>query len=329
MNEPIPFFSDLPIKAIPAVQRLHDEAQAPGYSLPAVYSNLVSRLHSAGVSSPARKYVKQWLAAVKIGRAARPELPEGIAGPDPALAPMPGYFDSLPDAAMPALVAAWEAIQASAGADNEDDADERVFEAFFDAMLALKHIEPSWRGFVAWAKAVRLGQIGRPGQAAPSVEMPASEDAPLDGAGEPKRRSRRVKADVMVLNPATGDAVQPDIVVEAAPDTGHIISVAITAGADLDVPTRAPAYVPLTPGNFREFAQKGGVIVPETARISFTPAADPAPVSDEVATRLRSVRSQLVADTCATLEADIRRRAERIVIDQLRAMADELEAGVA
>lgn len=253
MSEAIPFFSDLPIKAIPAVQRLHDEAQAPGYSLPAVYSSLVSRLHSAGVSAPARKYVKQWLAAVKIGMAARPVMPEGIAGADPALAPMPGYFDSLPEAAIPALTAAWQAIKISTGAVDEDDTDERAFDSFFDAMLALGHMEPSWRGFVAWAKAVRLGQISRPGQVAPTVE-----DVLPEGVTEPKKRGRRVKADVIVLDAGNSGAVQPDIVVDADPNTGHVIAASIEIGDGHDVPTFAPAYVPLTPGNFREFAQGGG-----------------------------------------------------------------------
>lgn len=67
--------------------------------------------------------------------------------------------------------------------------------------------------------------------------------------------------------------------------------------------------------------------MPEPARLSFLPVADAMAAETDVAFRLRSLRSQLVADTCATLEADIRRRAERIVIDQLRAMADEMEGG--
>lgn len=48
MNDPIPFFSDLRIAAIPAVQRLYDAAQNEGYSLPKLYSDLVSGLNKAG-----------------------------------------------------------------------------------------------------------------------------------------------------------------------------------------------------------------------------------------------------------------------------------------
>lgn len=159
MSNAIPFFSDLPIAAIPAVQRLHDSAQAPGYNLAKIYSDLVSDLNNAGVKPPARKLVVQWLAAVEIGLASRPETP--TAAPVSALAPTPGYFDNLPAEAMPALLAAWDAILAADEA-TIDDADEQAFEAFFNAMLAIGHVEPSWRGFVAYAKAIRLGEVERP-----------------------------------------------------------------------------------------------------------------------------------------------------------------------
>lgn len=340
MSGAIPFFSDMPMKAIPAVQRLYDEAQAPGYSLPVVYSNLVSRLNTAGVAPPARKYVSQWLAAVKIGMAARPELPAGITGPDPALEPTPGYFESLPDAAMPALAAAWDAIQAPTETGDEDDTDEKAFEVFFDAMLALGHMEPSWRGFVAYAKAVRLGHIKRPPLAghvvedAPAAEPPAPEDTSLQGAVEQKRRGRRPKADVLVLDTSTGAVTRPEVDIVLDPETREAMDTDTFRAAFLggeaggEPQVGEPAYVPLTPTSFREIVQ-GGVIVPEASHISFLPIGDASPVSAEVATRLRSLRSQLVADTCAILEVDIRRRAEKIVIDQLRAMADEMELGKA
>lgn len=337
MSEAIPFFSDLPVKAIPAVQRLFDEAQAPGYSLPAVYSNLVSRLNAASVTPPARAIVKRWLAGAQNGLIERPVMPDGSGGADIPAAPVPNYFEHLPDAALPALVEVWAIVQAAAGTAGEEEEDERAFDGFFDAMRAINHMEPQWRGFVAYVKAIRAGQVEHP--AKPTPELPAAPVAPEVAPDEPQvraadpapavkptRRVRKVKVDALVVDPASGAAVQPEVAIEADPETGHVASVLLVADEDASASLPEPAYVPLTPTNFREFAQ-GGVIVPETARISFTPAADPAPVSAEVATRLRSLRSQLVADTCAILEADIRRQAEKIVIDQLRAMADELEGG--
>lgn len=323
MSEAIPFFSDLPVKAIPAVQRLFDEAQAPGYSLPAVYSNLVSRLNAASVTPPARAIVKRWLAGVQIGRVERPVMPDGSGGADIPAAPVPNYFESLPDAALPALEEVWAIVQAAAGTAGEEDEDERAFDGFFDAMRAINHMEPQWRSFVAYVKAIRAGQVEHPAKPtpAPPAEPAAAGEAPGEPqmraadpapAVKPTRKARKVTVDALVVDPASNAAVQPEVV----------------TGDDQGAPTLVPAYVPLTPGNFREFVQEG-VILPETARISFTPAADAGPVSAEVATRLRSLRSQLVADTCAILEADIRRQAERIVIDQLRAMADELEGGAA
>lgn len=164
-----------------------------------------------------------------------------------------------------------------------------IFDSFSRDMNELKYVAPTRPECNDWVNAVRSGRVERPTALAGGAEAEALAPPPT-------------------------------------PETGHVAAVPLVADEDVGALLPEPAYVPLTPANFREFAQ-GGVIVPETARISFTPAADPAPVSAEVATRLRSFRSQLVADTCAILEADIRRQAEKIVIDQLRAMADEMEGG--
>lgn len=291
MNDVIPFFSDLHIKAIPAVQRLYDEAQEPGYNLPKSYSNLVSGLNKAGVVPPARKYVIQWLAAVKIGMAGRPELPAPMETPVSALAPTPGYFENLPEAAMPALSAAWDAIQAP-GADP-DDADEKAFEAFFDAMLAIGHMEPSWRGFVAYAKAVRLGEVERPARqiADPvSVAQPAPEEAPKRKGRPPKVATVSEVADAASLEPVARE-------VDGAPE----------APAPDD-----QAFVALTPQNFPIAAS------PE----------DGAP-TDAVVSQLHAIRDRMVCETMLRLQAEMRRKAEAIVAGQLRALADEMESKVA
>jgi hypothetical protein len=335
MSEAIPFFSDLPTRAIPAVQRLFDEAQGPGYSLPVAYSNLVSRLSAIGVAAPARKYVKQWLAAVALGRAARPEMPAGMPGSNPALAPTPGYFEGLPEAAMPALTAAWDAIQAEADPAAADDVDEQAFEAFFDAMLAIGHMEPSWRGFVAYAKAVRFGHIKRPdapaASEAPSTEPPMPDDAVEPVAAEPKQRGRRPKVDVLVVDPASGVVVQPEIAVEIDEEARAIV------GTDVEFPepepevTAAEGFVPLTPTSYREFVQGG-------AMSDFVPGLPPATVIEflgekqaeaDVVGKLRSLRDDLVATAYVALQVNMHRRATQIVAGQLRAMADEMEGDAA
>lgn len=310
MNDVIPFFSDLHIKAIPAVQRLFDEALEPGYSLAKSYSNLVSGLNKVGVTPPVRKYVVQWVAAVKIGMAGRPELPAAIETPVSPLAPTPGYFDNLPEAALPALMAAWDAIQA-AGEDT-DDADEKAFDEFFDAILAIRHMEPSWRGFVAYAKGVRSGEIERPArQIVETVAAdPIPEQVPAEEKPEPRRR--RVKADVLVADPDTGIVVRPDIIVEQDEATGMIVTAAV------ELPTRdqhvgdAYGFVRLTPQNFPT------AISPE----------DEAP-TDAVVSQLHAIRDRMVDETMVRLQAEMRRNAEAIVAGQLRALADEMESKVA
>lgn len=189
MSDHIPFFSDLPVKAVSAAQRLFDEVQQPGYSLPAAYSNFVSRLNASGATPPARAVVKRWAAGVQCGQVARPTMPGGGDDADVPPAPAANYFEELPDAALPALATAREAIVAATGAADEEDQDERIFDAFFDAMREIGHLEPHWRAFVAYAKGTRLGQVGQ-----------------------------RAKIVAPVLDAASGRAVQPATVTEIDPD---------------------------------------------------------------------------------------------------------------
>ncbi len=76
--------------------------------------------------------------------------------------PAPGYFESLPEAAMPALTRLWDAVTAATGKEEADDLDEQTFDAFFDDVRALGHREPEWRHFLAFAKAIRAGEVERP-----------------------------------------------------------------------------------------------------------------------------------------------------------------------
>ncbi|MFT4162822.1 hypothetical protein [Shinella sp.] len=251
MNDAIPFFDSLPVKAIPAVQRLFDEAQSPGYSLPAVYSNLVSRLNSCGVIPPARALVKRWLAGVAIGKVERPKMPGAPAEADEPPVTAAGYFESLPEAALPALAVVWDAIQAASGSDTEADEEEKAFDAFFDAMRAIGHREPEWKPFVAYAYAVRAGQVERPArqivEEVPST-LPADDvtNSPLAEEPAPKRRGRRAKADVMVADPANGEISQPDIVIEADAETGTIVRADVVFGEGEEAPA-APSNAPEVP----------------------------------------------------------------------------------
>lgn len=311
MNDVIPFFSDLRIAAIPAVQRLYDAAQNDGYSLPKVYSDLVSSLNKAGVMPPARKYVVQWLAAVKIGMASRPELPAAIETPVSSLAPTPGYFENLPEAALPALMAAWDAVQAAG--DDTDDADEKAFEAFFDAILAIGHMEPSWRGFVAYAKAVRLGEIERPARQVVEAVEPAPSPAETPAPeGKPASRRARIKTDIFVVDPVAETAARVDIVTEQDVASGKITSATVEYPADATQAHDASGFVRLTPANFPS-----------------TPSPEDRTPTDVVASQLRATRDRMVEETIFRLQTEMRRKAEAIVAGQLRALADEMESKVA
>lgn len=109
------------------------------------------------------------------------------------------------------------------------------------------------------------------------------------------------------------------------------------------------AFTPLTPETFPSAAQPdGGAMsdfvpgLPPAAVIEFLgekeaeadvvgklrTVRDEAPETD-ITVALRSLRDQLIDIVYASLRADLRRRAEKIVAGQLRAMADEMEGGAA
>lgn len=243
--------------------------------------------------------------------AARPEMPAAEPTPVSPLAPVPGYFENLPEAAMPALATAWDAIQAGLNrADGEDDADEEIFEVFFDAILAIGHMEPSWRGFVSYANGVRRGDIERPArqiaeasETAPSAQPPSSK---------PTTRRARIKTDIFVVDTEAETAARVDIVTEQDEATGKITSATVEfPGAEADA-FDPYGFVRLTPQTFQ------AAVSPEDR----TP-------TDVVVSQLQAVRDRMVEETILRLSTDVRRRAEAIVAGQLRALADEMESKVA
>lgn len=302
MSDVIPFFSAIPTKAIPSVQRLFDETQDPGYSLPLVYSNLVSRLSAAGVTPPARAIVKRWLAAVKIGMAGRPEMPGGSV--EPEMAPVASdttfskaYFENLPEAVMPALLALWVAVEAATNTDDEEAADERTFEDFFNSMLALKLPEPTWKAFVSYSKAIRSGQIERPiRQIVEELPTTAPGDDLTEASaledGEPKRRRQRVKA---------GEAVQPEILTEVEAETRRVSRGAILFG------------------NGEEPAGELDQPAPTTTETSAWARSEPA------LSAVRSAASRLLDEIIVQLSANIAQTAREATARMLREVADEVE----
>ncbi|MCJ7996095.1 hypothetical protein J5N58_16880 [Rhizobium cremeum] len=68
----IPFFSDLPPRAIKAACRLWDAIQSPDYNGITAYHDFCHDLTIASVTAPARSLVKRWAAAVQLGAAERP-----------------------------------------------------------------------------------------------------------------------------------------------------------------------------------------------------------------------------------------------------------------
>ncbi|MCY1668062.1 hypothetical protein [Rhizobium sp. SL86] len=199
----IPFFDDLPIAAISATQRLYDEAIAPGFSVPAAYSTFVSQLNSTGADAPARAHFKRWIAGVQAGLIERPVLPDAHMA---ISASEQSYFETLPAAAMPALSELWDEVQASTGSNDEDAEDEKTFDLFFEAMRAIGHREPQWKQFVAYAGAVRAGQVERPAR---QIDVTETFIADAETIGTEPRQS--VAADVLTQHPETGMPSRPEI----------------------------------------------------------------------------------------------------------------------
>ena len=72
----IPFFSDLPPKAVKAACKLWDAIQSPSYNGVAAYMAFVHNLELHGIDAPPRAIVKRWAAGVECGLIPRPEPEE-------------------------------------------------------------------------------------------------------------------------------------------------------------------------------------------------------------------------------------------------------------
>lgn len=202
----IPFFDNLPIAAIPAVQRLYDDVTTPGHNPLTAYSDFVSRLNAAGSEVPPRAIVKRWIAGVQGNLCSRPESHE--ADVISVVTPEASYFDSLPETAMPALSQLWDTVQTSSGSDDQDARDESAFDVFLEAMLGIGHREPQWRQFLAYVRAIRAGQVERPAR---QIAEEAGAPVPDDGAEEPPRLRPAASSNsgTPARNPVT-QTVRPD-----------------------------------------------------------------------------------------------------------------------
>lgn len=170
-RENIPFFCDLPTKAIFAAGRLFDAAKRPDYNGPIAYRDFVQDLSFQDISAPPRAVVNRWVAGVQAGLIERPATPaEPQAPADPVADTWRSYFDHLPTTALPALQEAWD----RATADGFSDA--FLLSSFCRSLGELGHAEPSKIDFSHWLKVVRAGQVPRPGKSTlPDEQKPEPE----------------------------------------------------------------------------------------------------------------------------------------------------------
>ena len=167
-RENIPFFSDLPTKAYLAASRLWDAMHRPDYNGAQAYNDFVQDLTFQGVTAPPRAVVKRWQAGVQSGLIDRPTPAEPAAAkPASEAVTSSAFFDTLPPTAMPAVQAAWD----RASADGFSDA--FILSSLTKELAELGHTAPTKGQFAHWLKAVRGGEIPRPGNSvstAPAFE---------------------------------------------------------------------------------------------------------------------------------------------------------------
>lgn len=185
MSENIPFFNDIPTKAIPAASRLFDTIRTPGFSFPVAYSDFVGDLNRLKVAPPARPVVKRWMAGVQGGLIARPSLHDEVAE-------APAYFETLPETALAALQAAWYRAR------DKRFSVRSMLELFARDMSEIGCAPPSLPEMEGWINAVRGSSIPRPGRR-------AEEDISQDNASD----ERDVADDALALSAADLD-FQPE-----------------------------------------------------------------------------------------------------------------------
>lgn len=89
MSVNIPFFDDLPSKAIKPACRLWDAMMSAGYNGVVAYNDFVNDLARAGIAAPPRGVVRRWKAAVELGLVQRP-------APASEVAPLPMQVPAVP-----------------------------------------------------------------------------------------------------------------------------------------------------------------------------------------------------------------------------------------
>lgn len=89
MSVNIPFFDDLPSKAIKPTCRLWDAMMSADYNGVIAYNDFVNDLTRVGIAAPPRGVVRRWKAAVELGYVQRP-------APASEIAPLPAHIPTAP-----------------------------------------------------------------------------------------------------------------------------------------------------------------------------------------------------------------------------------------
>lgn len=79
MSAAIPFFDELPPRAVKASCRLWDAIMSPGYNGVTAYSDFSLDLTREGIAPPTRGIVRRWKAAVELGFVKRPAPADEVA----------------------------------------------------------------------------------------------------------------------------------------------------------------------------------------------------------------------------------------------------------
>ncbi|MCW5711301.1 hypothetical protein [Shinella sp.] len=173
-RENIPFFNDIPTKAIPAAARLFDTIRTPGFNFPLAYSDFVGDLNRLKVDPPARALVKRWMAGVQGGFITRPGFDETSA--DTGLAH--GHLKVMPETALPALQAAWDRAR------DKRFSVRSMLDLFSSDLSEIGCAPPSLPEMEGWIKAIRGGLIPRPERDAIAEDITEADPSERSNVGE-------------------------------------------------------------------------------------------------------------------------------------------------
>lgn len=293
-RENIPFFNDIPTMAIPAVARLFDAVRTPGFSFPMAYSDFIGDLNRIKIDPPARPLVKRWMAGVQAGHIARPSLVEVDTDAIGVLA----YFEALPEAALPALQAAWDRAR------DKRFSVRSMLELFSRDMSEIGCAAPSLTEMESWIKAVRSGLVLRTGP-----DGIAHEDASqIDPADEDTFAEDARAVFVDDLSSANPEG-------ETAGSTKPILVHAKVGGCR---PTSglSEQFEKLTPATF------GGTVFSTLMEASIMP---PEAGDERPDPALALVARQMIEEEVARINRNVRASATATVAARLRQMAATLD----